>query len=50
MGKAVSEWAVSATTVAKGVANDVMYLNAWWRSDPTVAKAVAANYDKDGTF
>ena len=31
--------------VAKGVAKDVLYLNAWWRGNLAVAWAVAADSD-----
>ena len=47
-GKAVSELAatVMATAVAKGVAKDVLYFNAWWSGNLAVAWAVAANLSK----
>ena len=45
--KAESELAAMdmATAVAKCVAKDVLYLNAWWRVNLAVAIAVAANSD-----
>ncbi len=36
---AVSELLASATTVAKGVTNDVLYFKAWWGGDLAVAVA-----------
>ncbi len=33
----------TATIVATTVAKDILYVNAWWRGDPAVAIAVAAN-------
>ena len=50
-GKAISELpaTATATAVAKGVAKDVLYLNAWWRGnlavDVAVAVAVVVNSD-----
>ena len=35
----------AATTVARGVDKGVIYFNAWWRDDPALAVAVAANSD-----
>ena len=35
-----------ATTVAKGVAKEVLYFNALWCSDLAIGVAVAANSDK----
>ena len=34
-----------ATAVAKGVAENVLYLNAWWRGNLAVALAVEVNSD-----
>ena len=35
----------TATTAAKGVAKDALYLNAWWQGNLAVAVAVATNLD-----
>ena len=35
----------TATAVAKGVAKDFLYLNAWWRGNLAVAVAVATYSD-----
>ncbi len=36
---------VLATTVAKGIAKDILYFNAYWRGNLAAAEAVDANSD-----
>ncbi len=40
----------TAMTLAKGVATDALYLNAWWRGSPAVAIAVAEATTSDSAL
>ena len=47
ISKVVSKLATTATTVTKGVAKDMLYLNTWWCGNLAVAVAAYSDTDLD---